>query len=166
MKNLQKLLLAFLLLGSISVFAIDITVQLRDSDNTIVADAGTAVLKYYDGGWHTTSNDGTGTFDVATTSSSLTYKMYYHNGTQQMVVPTTTTTIVFNTVTTTPTLKTSGTPGTALSGGTVKHYQNGWSSTFAANTAVELLPGNHTFKMYYNNGTQQINNEPIFRRIR
>jgi len=67
--------------------------------------------------------------------------------------------VVFVTITTTVTLKDSD--GNTLAGGTTKHYQNGWSASYAANTAVELLPGNHTFKMYFNNGTQQINNEPI-----
>ena len=154
MKKICYLLSTFFFLLFIipSTWAVSITVQLRDSDGMTLADANTATLKYYDGGWSNATNDGSGNFNITSSSASVTYKMYYHNGIQQKVIPTTTTTVVFNTVTVTPALETSGSSPLV---GTVKHYQNGWTGSYAANSTVELLPGSYTFKMYYNNGTQQ-----------
>ncbi|MFY0643529.1 MAG: hypothetical protein JXR19_03615, partial [Bacteroidia bacterium] len=160
MKTVKFLLLAGFLMICSSLFAINISVELRDNGGTLLSDGSTASLTYYDGSWHAASNNGDGTFDITTTASSLTYKMSYHNGTQQKSsISTTITTVEFTTVATTVSLKTSG--GSTLSGGTFKHYQNGWSGSITANTAVELLPGNHTFKMWYNNGTQQLSSQSI-----
>ncbi|MCB0853758.1 MAG: hypothetical protein KDD63_16145, partial [Bacteroidetes bacterium] len=154
MKKIGHLLstLCFLLLIIPSTWAVSITVQLRDSDGNTLADANTATLQYYDGGWSSSPNDGNGNFSVTSSSASVTYRMYYHNGSQQMVVPTTSTTVFFNTVTVTPALETSG--GDPLSG-TVKHYQNGWSGSYNSNTSTELLPGSYSFNMYFNNGSEQ-----------
>lgn len=159
MLRLTHLFAFLLVLMAPSMFAVSVDIQLRNSGGGTLSDGNTATLTYYDGGWQTATNDGTGTFTISTTTASITYKMKYNNGIQQKVELSSVSPVVFNTVTTTPSLKDSD--GIALVGGTVKHYQNGWSSSYSANTTTELLPGNYTFKMTYNNGIEQISGESI-----
>ena len=150
-------LAAFLL--STAVWAATINIHLRDSDNNALADGGTAVLKYHDGSWHTATNDGSGNFTINTAASSVTYKMEYNHASEQKVLSATITDVVFNTVTTNVSLKDSD--GTPLAGGTFKHHQANWSASLPANTPIELLPGNHTFKMSFNHASQQMNSVAV-----
>lgn len=156
MKKLYQLSSIILtMLISISLYGINIDVHLYNSANANLPDGGTAVLQYNDGTWKTATNDGNGNFTISTAAASVTYKMKYNYASQQIVVPTSTTDVVFNTVTTNVSLKDSG--GNPLAGGTFQHHQSSWSASLPANTPIELLPGNHSFKMYYNHGSQQIN---------
>jgi len=88
--------------------------------------------------------------------------MYFNNGTQQLNnqnISGAADEVAFVTVSTN--LGLEACDGTLLANGTVKHYQNGWSASVAANSVVELLPGNYTVKMYYHNGTQQFGAQNI-----
>src|SRR5690606_33273252 len=60
--------------------------------------------------------------------------------------------VLFTTVTNTVSLKDSD--GNALSGGMVRFHQITWAHFGDANTALDLLPGNYTFEMTFNNGRQ------------
>ena len=132
------------------------TVELETSGGTNLP-GGT--LKYYDGSWHTATESPTGTWSITTNAATVTLKMYYNNGIQQVGGHATSGNYKFTTTTTTVALRNS--VPSDLAGGTFKHYQNGWSGSNPANTSVELLPGNHTFKMYYNNGIQQMSGVAI-----
>ena len=61
--------------------------------------------------------------------------------------------VPFTTVTTTVTLKDSD-GGSLGSAGSVRYHQVGWQDFGTSNTALELLPGDYTFEMTYNNGRQ------------
>jgi hypothetical protein len=126
--------------------------SLKDSDgNVIVGDN----VKYYQNGW--SGNNATGS-TVELLPGNYTFKMYHNNGTKQVngeVISGANDEVLFTTVTVNPKLVDCN--DNALSGGNVKYYQNGWSGNNAPNSTIELLPGNYTFKMYYNNGTEQRN---------
>ena len=129
---------------------VSVTPQLKDSDGTDLA-GGT--VKYYQNGWSSNMNANS---IVELLPGSYNFKMYYHNGIQKITksVSGNSDNVLFQTVSVTPQLKDSD--GSDLAGGTVKYYQNGWSSNMNANNSVELLPGSYNFKMYYHNGIQKI----------
>ena len=87
---------------------------------------------------------------------SYTFEMTYNNGRQTFsnreVPADATHEVLFTTVTNTVLLKDSD--DKTLSGGTVRYYQITWANFGNANTALELLPGNYTFEMTFNNGSQ------------
>jgi ribosomal protein S11 len=149
-----------MLLGTISTYAATtpITVNLNNGNGDPITSGAT--LKYYDNtGWHNATNNNDGTFTANVEGTNVIYKMYYNNGVQQLSETISTNPVEYQTATTLLSLKDSD--GTVLSGGTVKYYQNGWSGNNASGSTVELLPGSYTFKMYYNNGTEQISGEVI-----
>jgi type IX secretion system substrate protein len=159
-KFMHNFLIAFLLLGAISTYAVatPITVNLNNGDGDPINTGAT--LKYYDSnGWHTATNNNDGTFTADVNGTNITYKMYFNNGVQQKVESSSTNPVSFQTSTTLLSLKDSD--GNVLVGDNVKYYQNGWSGDNATGTTVELLPGTYSFKMFFNNGTQQINGEVI-----
>ncbi len=125
---------------------------MKDSDgNVLVGDN----VKYYQNGW--SGNNATGS-TVELLPGNYTFKMYHNNGTKQVngeAISGTNDEVLFTTVTVNP--KLVDCDDNELSGGNVKYYQNGWSGNNAPNSTIELLPGNYTFKMYYNNGTEQRN---------
>ncbi|MAT39641.1 MAG: hypothetical protein CL946_08550, partial [Ectothiorhodospiraceae bacterium] len=142
------------LLGISNLHSATVTVKLIDHNGSLITTGG-ATLSYHDGSWTNLGTSATGEWSVTSAAGSVTYKMTYNNGSQQIVEPISTDPVIFQTVAVTPALKNSG--GTALGGGTVKFHQITWKNwAGAANTADELLPGKYTFKMTYNNGSQQI----------
>jgi ribosomal protein S11 len=159
-KFMHYFLIAFMLLGTISTYAATtpITVNLNNGNGDPITSGAT--LKYYDNtGWHNATNNNDGTFTANVEGTNVIYKMYYNNGVQQLSETISTNPVEYQTATTLLSLKDSD--GNVLVGDKVLHYQNGWSGNNATGSTVELLPGNYTFKMYYNNGTQQINGEVI-----
>ena len=156
---MHYLLISFLLFASIGIAeAADVTVNFVNGSGTPITTG--ASLKYYDGlGWHNATDNGDGSFTADVNGTNISYKMYYNNGTQQKSELSSTNPVQFQTSTTTLSLKDSD--GGTLTGDNVKYYQNGWSGDNATGSTVELLPGSYSFKMYYHNGTQQINSEVI-----
>ena len=127
-----------------------ITVQLQNSDAALLT-GGT--LRYHDGTWHTAVDNGGGTFSVTTSAASVTYEMTYNNGKQTFSnIPVGPDPVIFTTVSTTVALEDSG--GGILSGGTVRYHQIGWQDFGTSNSSKELLPGDYTFEMSFNNGRQ------------
>jgi uncharacterized beta-barrel protein YwiB (DUF1934 family) len=94
---------------------------------------------------------------------NYTFEMTFNNGRQTFsnyTVPTVAAhEVPFTTVSTTVALKNSG--GSALTGGTVRYHQITWVDFGNANTALELLPGNYTFEMTFNNGRQTFSNHTV-----
>ncbi|MCB0843149.1 MAG: T9SS type A sorting domain-containing protein, partial [Bacteroidetes bacterium] len=111
-------------------------------------------------GWSDPYNSNTSTELLP---GSYSFNMYFNNGSEQKssitINPVASQTVLFTTVTVTPVLKDCD--DVAVTGGTAKHYQNGWSGSYGANTTTELLPGNYTFRMYLNNGSSQQNGVAI-----
>jgi hypothetical protein len=154
------LLLALLLaLGTSSLLAAQITVELRDGSGARITSGAT--LRYNDGAWQTNAVDnGDGTFTVTTSATSLYYEMTYDFGKQQLgPIPSSTTWVTFQTTTTTVRLENSNHNG--LSGGVARYYQSSWQSAGTTDGSgnsptMELLPGSYYFDMDYNYGHQQI----------
>jgi hypothetical protein len=154
------LLLALLLaLGTSSLLAAQITVELKDGSGVRITSGAT--LRYNDGAWQTNAVDnGDGTFTVTTSATSLYYEMTYDFGKQQLgPIPSSTTWVTFQTTTTTVRLENSNHIG--LSGGVARYYQSSWQSVGTTDgtgdfPTVELLPGSYYFDMDYNYGHQQI----------
>ena len=93
------------------------------------------------------------------------FKMYYNNGIEyknnEAILGTNTEQeVLFQTTTVTHKL-TNCDNGNEVTGGKVKHYQNGWSGYNTANTEIEYLPGSYKFKMYYKNGIEYQNNVAV-----
>jgi hypothetical protein len=159
------LTLSTLLLSSFMMLAIAVnfTVQLRDHGGGNLPDENTAILKYYDSGWKTASYVGNGDFQINTTKSSLSIKMYYAGGAQQVSNVPTNATYTFNTNVVTVSLKTS--TNTPLSGGMVKYYASGWknfgTTDGSGTTTKELLPVKYSFKMYYEGASQQVSSQNV-----
>ncbi|WP_053992130.1 T9SS type A sorting domain-containing protein [Mangrovimonas sp. TPBH4] len=162
-RSLPYMLFIWLLTSATALMAqTDITIKLLKSDNvSAVPNAGSAILKVYDSGWSTLTNNGSGEFSYTTSSTNVTFKMYYNKGVQSINTAVTGASqeVIFSTVTVTPALKNSS--NVELEEGQVKHYQNGWSGLYDSNTSQELLPGNYTFRTYYNKGVQSMSGVAI-----
>ena len=160
-KFMHYILISFLLFASFGITEAAtnvVTVNLKNGGGGFITTGAT--LKYYDShGWHDATNNNDGTFEANVDGTNITYKMYYNNGVQQKVESYANSTVDFQTASTILSLKDSD--GHVLVGDNVKYYQNGWSGNNATGSTVELLPGSYSFKMYHNNGTQQINGEVI-----
>ena len=151
MKKFTKFLFAIVVMLGLSItqiaFAATVTVKLQNNGNTLLTGG---ILKFHDVSWKTATDNGDGTFTCITATTSVTYEMTYNNGKQSIV--SSAATVAFTTVKTTVALKNAG--SNELTGGTVRFHQLGWATWGNANTAKELLPGNYTFEMTYNNGKQ------------
>ena len=161
LKFLSAMAVLVLMLASLQVgtaLADDtITVRLQNSASMLLPGGS---LRYHDGAWHTATDNGDGTFTVTTSASSVTYEMTYNNGRQTFSnIPVSTNPVIFTTVSTTVTLR--DTAPNILSGGTVRYHQIGWQDFGNANDTQELLPGDYTFEMTYNNGRQTFSNYTV-----
>ena len=156
-KHLRFILSTLFMLMITAVFAVDMTVELKDSDG---AHLEGGMLKYYDSGWKTASEGADGVFTFSTSQSNISLKMYYAGGSQQASNVPTSSSYIFNTIKVTTSLVDSD--GSPLSGGLVKYYASGWKTfgtTDGSGTVTkELLPVKYSFKMYYLGGSQQISN--------
>ncbi len=135
------------------------TVALKDSDGISLGSDG--AVRYHQVGWQD--------FGVSNSSKELlpgdyTFEMTYNNGKQTYsnytVPPNPSHEVLFTTVTTTVALKDSN--GTSLgSDGAVRYHQVGWQDFGTSNSTKELLPGDYTFEMTYNNGRQTFSNYTV-----
>ena len=144
MKTLKHFILIsclFLTSVGISYAATAVTINFEDSNGDPITSGAT--LTYYDSGWKTATNNNDGTFTANINGSSTSYHMVYANSSQTIV--TSDNPVIFSTVATTAIVKDSD--GNTLSGGTFSYYGNGWSSSYAAGTEVEILPGNFSVRM-------------------
>ncbi|WP_053975672.1 T9SS type A sorting domain-containing protein [Mangrovimonas xylaniphaga] len=136
---------------------VTVTPSLKDSENNLLTGG---LAQHYQNGWSEKYNSNSSTELLAGT---YIFKTYYNNGIenksnidisgQAQEVP-------FVTVTVTPTL-TPCNDNTAITGGLVQHYQNGWSSKYDSNTSTELLSGTYHFKTYFNHGIETQNSVVI-----
>ena len=150
MKKLTFLIVTLSLLTQM-VFAINVTINLQDSDGNPLS-GGT--LQYRDGSWSTATETSTGVFTATISgTNSVEYRMTYNNARQSITKPGTVTTVNFVTVTVDPALENSD--GNDLAGGNYKYYGSTWSADHPANTAIELLPGSYRFRMTYNSARQE-----------
>ncbi|MCB0702892.1 MAG: T9SS type A sorting domain-containing protein [Ignavibacteriae bacterium] len=158
MKTLKHFILIsclFLTSVGISYAATAVTINFEDSNGDPITSGAT--LTYYDSGWKTATNNNDGTFTANINGSSTSYHMVYANSSQTIV--TSDNPVTFSTVATTAIVKDSD--GNTLSGGTFSYYGNGWSSSYAAGTEVEILPGNFSVRMNYNTSSEQKNSQTV-----
>ncbi len=154
-KLLAAIILLLLLIPTFTGIITDtsITVILKDSNGIILP---TGSLRYYSGGWQNVQPNSDGTFTINTNAASLSYEMMYEYGVEvKSNIPTTTDTVIFQTVLVQVRLKNS--QGNFISDiGTVQYYSGGWYSFGTTNNGIavkELLPGNYTFRINYEHGT-------------
>ncbi|HMQ60283.1 MAG TPA: hypothetical protein PKE06_06400, partial [Flavilitoribacter sp.] len=125
-------------------------VYLKDSDMNLLSGGS---LRFHDGSWHTVSETSTGTFEVNTNTASVTLEMTYNNGRQTVGGHASADDFTYQTTTTTLAIRDSD--EALQSGGTGRYHQIGWVNwNSAANTDIELLPGQYTFEATINNGRQ------------
>lgn len=131
-----------------------VKVQLKDSKGSPL-DGG--AVTYYANGWKTfgTTADGEAAMELllGTYTFSMTYLGTYQELPQNTGVNAT---VAFQTVKVKASMENS--QGTALNGGIVTYYANGWKplGTIEGGDAVkELLPGTYTFSVNYMGGTTQ-----------
>jgi hypothetical protein len=128
-------------------------VHLTDSTGNSL-DIGT--VKFYAGSWRDLGITASGWAHKELLPGSYSFRMTYENASQDKVQnisgdPT----IVFQTVNATVRLIDSG--GAALDTGTVQFYAGAWRSfgtTMGGQTRKELLPGSYSFRMAYENASQ------------
>jgi hypothetical protein len=116
---------------------------------------------YYEGSWKDAVNNGDGTFTVITTKPTVSIRVYYEYASQQVDnVPAQNNTHTFQTVNAAVQLKNSfGNLMPAPMGdvGTVQYYAGAWRSFGTTSNGVaykELLPINYSFRMSYEYGSQ------------
>jgi len=113
-------------------------------------------VMYYEGSWKDAVNNGDGTFTVITTKPTVSIRMFYEYANQTVNnVPAQNNTYTFTTVNAAVQLKNSS--GNLIDEGTVQYYAGAWRSfgTTANGVAYkELLPVNYSFRMTYEGGNQ------------
>ncbi|MBL7813241.1 MAG: T9SS type A sorting domain-containing protein [Bacteroidetes bacterium] len=133
-----------------------VTIALKDCSGNALS-GGT--FQYYQNGWSGVKNANT---DEELLAGNYTFQMKYNNGVETksgVVISGCTDDVLFTTSKVTIALKDCS--GNQLSGGTFQYYQNGWSGVKTANTNEELLAGNYTFQMKYNNGVETKSNVSV-----
>ena len=152
-------LISFLLVAGIGVAeaATSKMIYLMDSQGNPITSG--AVLKFYDSGnWQTATNNGDGSFSASVNGTNIPYTMSSSFGSQSKT--TADNTINFQTVATT--VRVEDSDHNTLSGGTYSYYtNNAWHYGYASGSTIELLPGNYSFAMRYNNTGQQKNNQVV-----
>jgi hypothetical protein len=131
------------------------TIYLNNSSGNPITTGAT--LKYYDGGWQTAIDQGDGSFTASVNGTSIMYTMTYKLRSQ--TITTSDPIVTFATVSTTALVKDSD--GHTLTGGTFSYYGSGWSASFNSGDLLELLPGNYSVSMKYNNSGEQKNGQTV-----
>ena len=113
-------------------------------------------VMYYEGSWKDAINNGDGTFTVITTKPTVSIRMFYEYANQTVNnVPAQNNTYTFTTVNAAVQLKNSS--GNLIDEGTVQYYAGVWrtfGTTVNGVTYKELLPVNYSFRMTYEGGNQ------------
>ena len=129
-----------------------LTVKLTNSTNTLLPGGS---LKYYEGSWKDAVNSGDGTFIVTTDRQTVSLRMTYEYSSQTVSnIPAQNNTYTFQTVNTNVELQNS--QGTLIDEGSVKYYAGAWRDfgvTVNGVAVKELLPGNYSFRMTYEYGS-------------
>jgi hypothetical protein len=140
----------------------DVTVELRDSTNTLI-DTGTA--SYYAAGWHTIGDTSGGQVAVQMLPGNYSFAMVY-NGTREQFngvsVSGTSTTVTFQTSDVTVELRDSS--NALIDTGSASYYAAGWHTigdTSGGQVDVQMLPGNYSFAMVYNGTREQFNGQAV-----
>ncbi len=116
-------------------------------------------VMYYEGSWKDAVNNGDGTFTVITTKPTVSIRMFYEYANQTVNnVPAQNNTYTFTTVNTAVELRNStGNLILTEDQGTVQYYAGAWRSFGTTANGVahkELLPVNYSFRMTYEGGNQ------------
>ncbi|TNE37278.1 hypothetical protein EP342_00050, partial [bacterium] len=153
-------LISFLLVAGIGIAEAathDVTINLKNSSGSAITTG--AVLKYYDSGnWHNAVDNGDGSFTASVNGTSVMYSMTYNYTSQ--TITSAGNPVDFQTSATKAVVKNSG--NIELTGGTYSFYGiGGWHYGYASGTSLELLPGNYSFAMNYNNSGQQKNGQTV-----
>ncbi|HQI42447.1 MAG TPA: hypothetical protein PK665_15235, partial [Ignavibacteriaceae bacterium] len=113
-------------------------------------------VMYYEGSWKDAVNNGDGTFTVITSKPTVSIRMFYEYANQTVNnVPAQNNTYTFTTVNAAVQLKNSS--GNLMDEGTVQYYAGAWRSFGTTVNGVaykELLPVNYSFRMTYEGGNQ------------
>jgi len=136
----------------------NLTIKLTNSTGSLLTGG---YLQYYDSGWKDAVNNGDGTFTVITTRPTVSIRVYYEYASKQADnVPAQNNTYTFQTVNATVQLKNSSgnlMPAPMGDVGTVQYYAGAWRSfgtTVNGVATKELLPINYSFRMSYEYGSQ------------
>ncbi|HRN28010.1 MAG TPA: hypothetical protein PLT78_15680, partial [Ignavibacteriaceae bacterium] len=115
-------------------------------------------VMYYEGSWKDAVNNGDGTFTVITTKPTVSIRVFYEGANQTVNnVPAQNNTYTFQTVNAAVQLKNS--LGNFIDQGTVQYYAGAWRSFGTTSNGVankELLPINYSFRMTYEYGSIDI----------
>ena len=112
-------------------------------------------VKYYDTSWKDAVDNGDGTFTVITAKPTVSVRLFYEYASQTVNnIPAQNNTYTFHTVNTQVELENSS--GQLIDEGTVKYYAGAWrdfGTTVNGVASKELLPNNYSFRMTYEYGS-------------
>ena len=130
----------------------NLLVNLKNSQGTQIPASN---VKYYDTSWKDATDNGDGTFTVITTKPNVSVRLFYEYASQTVNnVPAQNNTYTFHTVNTEVELENSS--GQLIDEGTVKYYAGAWrdfGTTVNGVASKELLPNNYSFRMTYEYGS-------------
>jgi|WetSurMetagenome_2_1015567.scaffolds.fasta_scaffold04551_3 hypothetical protein len=131
----------------------NLLVNLANSQGTQIP---ASLVKYYDTSWKDAVNNGDGTFTVISDKQTVSLRMFYEYANQTVHnVTAHNNTYTFHTVNASVELKNSS--GNLIDVGTVQYYAEAWrtfGTTINGIANKELLPINYSFRMTYEYGSQ------------
>jgi hypothetical protein len=131
----------------------NLLVKLTNSQGTQIP---ASLVKYYDTSWKDAVNNGDGTFTVISDKQTVSLRMFYEYANQTVHnVTAHNNTYTFHTVNASVELKNSS--GNLIDVGTVQYYAEAWRNFGTTVNGVankELLPINYSFRMTYEYGSQ------------